>query len=1300
MRKRRFVIYLLLALLLAFTVSLSWSLYTRSGTAFVLRAIEGAMSDTLELKKVTGRIGYSLHLEGLTVKLQDLTIIVQTADLKWNPLYLAGGKLAISSLRMQGISIKGVKSPEEKPVGLRLPELPRWFRVFEAWINELIVNGLSYRTDESEPVTVKSILAIVRLDMGILYLQGLDAKSTYGNLTGSAAVNLLRPALQARLAATLPEVTAGIDGISVDTNLSPSRGGEQIAGPLVLKAFSAKQERASLRCTVGIARQALRISELKMLKAGEKGTLEAEGRLDLSGENPAFSISARFAGLDLFPEVPLETDLSGKLAIAGTTEDFKGSFDLKNSGPHWKEIELAGGIYGDGAMIELQGLEARVLGGAILGSAKMLRGPATILTARFTGKGLDPARMRPGLEGNLNFELKGQLKTPGKEPMEGSITAAFRNSRFQKRALSADLDLTFGEETIKVNTLAVKGNGFGATAAGVVQERLSWEVRIEDASKLLPGAKGRLFANGWARWRDNEASGVLRAQGRKISYDATSISSLDAVIKMPDGYKGDVAVDITGRGISHGILRADALNLAVNGAMGDHRIVLASAHDRDRIDLLAEGKYADEAWQGTVLKLSGTQAPFGAWGLDAPAKVNVSKKKLSLSRLVLTGLRGEMIDLSADLTLEPMIGFAAAKWQRVDLARANKLLGQAQLQGSTSGSSRIVWSSGKRLALSAEIDASGGFSQGSMKVRVDRLGCRLNWDRSGLLGSLDVSLGTNQGQANVRIASRQPAALSPPTQGYFEAAWNSMDMALLQPLLGENIFLKGLLSGEARGSLLPDNRFDLSGQTRVSGGSLAWRSEEGELSAPLREASVAWTWKGASLRGKMDLALERYGRAGAAFEMPLAARLPLAAEKGSPIAISMRGAMSEKGLLAALFPGMAQETRSQIDFDLTAGGTIADPAINGRLDLKGANAYLPSAGIHVKNVSAGVLFDNNRITLSSVASSGQGLLRINGSADHKKGRITSYKGTLKGERFQAVDLPELKASVSPDISFSGNMEQVTIRGSVLIPELLVQEEHKETLIKPSADVIIEGRREKEEKALPFAIDMVVSVILGDKVFVKAYGIDTRLAGKVNIAMKDPDDVRASGTISTVKGKFDAYGVKLDIRRGNISFGGGPVDRANLDILALRTVSDVSAGVLVAGTPAAPLISLYSQPPMTDTDILSYIVLGRASGTAGKNDTALLARAASGLLTGGKSSAIQKQLGLDVVDIESADGDVSKSIVKVGKYLSPKLFISYGRSIYTGENIFGIRYSLTKRLEVESTMGNQSGAAIYYRIEFN
>jgi len=121
------------------------------------------------------------------------------------------------------------------------------------------------------------------------------------------------------------------------------------------------------------------------------------------------------------------------------------------------------------------------------------------------------------------------------------------------------------------------------------------------------------------------------------------------------------------------------------------------------------------------------------------------------------------------------------------------------------------------------------------------------------------------------------------------------------------------------------------------------------------------------------------------------------------------------------------------------------------------------------------------------------------------------------------------------------------------------------------------------------------------------------------------------------------------------------------------------------------------------DVLSYIVLGRP-GYSGQNDMTLLARAAGALLTSGQSSGLEnrlkKNLALDTIEIQSGNGDISQSIIMIGKYLSPKLYISYGRSIFTGENLFGLRYNLSKRIDLESTMGNESSVIMYYKIEFN
>ena len=76
------------------------------------------------------------------------------------------------------------------------------------------------------------------------------------------------------------------------------------------------------------------------------------------------------------------------------------------------------------------------------------------------------------------------------------------------------------------------------------------------------------------------------------------------------------------------------------------------------------------------------------------------------------------------------------------------------------------------------------------------------------------------------------------------------------------------------------------------------------------------------------------------------------------------------------------------------------------------------------------------------------------------------------------------------------------------------------------------------------------------------------------------------------GQYAAYGQKLDIERGDITFT-GPYDNPSLDMLAVRPNLDVRVGVRVGGTALAPRVSLYSEPEMADTDKLAWLLLGQS-----------------------------------------------------------------------------------------------------------
>jgi translocation and assembly module TamB len=156
-----------------------------------------------------------------------------------------------------------------------------------------------------------------------------------------------------------------------------------------------------------------------------------------------------------------------------------------------------------------------------------------------------------------------------------------------------------------------------------------------------------------------------------------------------------------------------------------------------------------------------------------------------------------------------------------------------------------------------------------------------------------------------------------------------------------------------------------------------------------------------------------------------------------------------------------------------------------------------------------------------------------------------------------------------------------------------------------------------------------------------------------------------------------------------------------------------------------LIKLYADPTLPDTEILSYIVLGRSLGeSAGQN--AMLMEAASLFTSSSNSPGLQERLkewaALDTLTVSSGKDPrpgyktieplmrsnsqsstnttgVSQTMLQLGKYLTPKLYISYGKSLFDQSQQIRARYSISKRWEIESKISTTAtGGDLLYRIE--
>ena len=180
---------------------------------------------------------------------------------------------------------------------------------------------------------------------------------------------------------------------------------------------------------------------------------------------------------------------------------------------------------------------------------------------------------------------------------------------------------------------------------------------------------------------------------------------------------------------------------------------------------------------------------------------------------------------------------------------------------------------------------------------------------------------------------------------------------------------------------------------------------------------------------------------------------------------------------------------------------------------------------------------------------------------------------------------------------------------------------------------------------------------------------------------------------------------MTIRTGRLLFAGGAVTEPGLDIEAVRKpAADVLVGVKARGELRAPQFTVFSEPTMSQSAQLSWLVLGRPleGGTSASEQSALQTAALMLGLSGGESigKRLGEQLGLDEVSVGSEPGeDVNQASLLVGKYLTPELFVSYGIGLFEPVSTLRLRYALSSRWKlVGAAAAQKSSADLIYEIE--
>jgi len=410
-----------------------------------------------------------------------------------------------------------------------------------------------------------------------------------------------------------------------------------------------------------------------------------------------------------------------------------------------------------------------------------------------------------------------------------------------------------------------------------------------------------------------------------------------------------------------------------------------------------------------------------------------------------------------------------------------------------------------------------------------------------------------------------------------------------------------------------------------------------------------------------------------------------------PLTGEMQVSTNSLGFVAVIVDPIDRSS-GKLDANLTLAGTLGVPLIAGKLTLRDGRFDIYQVNMALRDTTLDAAFSDNTLALSGSANIGDGSGKVDGKFAWRGG-LPYGDLRLKGENLRVANVPEARIEASPDIALEIDGRRIHVTGEVQLPYARLDPADVTNAVFASSDeVIVSDKPVDPEKQ--FIVTTEIKLVLGDRVTIDTLGLSGRLTGSV-VGRTGTDDVaRGQGELNVAEGKYTAFGRRLDIERGRLIFNNGPIGDPTIDIRASREFPDIKAGANVRGTLRAPTLTLFSVPSIPQSQILSLLIAGGSletatAGAQGGNPLAVQGGAILAQQLGGK-------IGLEDIGLESNLANDTSLVL--GKYLSPRLYVSYGISLTEAINTFKMRYTLSDKWTVKLEAGEQQSTDLEYVIE--
>jgi autotransporter translocation and assembly factor TamB len=429
--------------------------------------------------------------------------------------------------------------------------------------------------------------------------------------------------------------------------------------------------------------------------------------------------------------------------------------------------------------------------------------------------------------------------------------------------------------------------------------------------------------------------------------------------------------------------------------------------------------------------------------------------------------------------------------------------------------------------------------------------------------------------------------------------------------------------------------------------------------------------------------------------------------RDAPVALAARADALDLTFLRSLAPRELRATGGVLSLDLRLSGPWTALAADGTLRVDGGRLELAAAGLPYEDITLEARASGRSIEVVTLrAQGGDGTLEGSGQVDLGEARTLALAVRLN--EFFALRRRAYEAVVSGTIDVGGTPGTPDVTGTVEVERFLLRPgnlpasgpslERDPTIVIRGAVAPAAAPAPAADTAVTDPMRLAIDVRIARNAWIRRADANIELTGDLRVEKEPHEPIRVGGQIKLVRGWYVFQGRRFVIEDGRVTFTGAVPPDPALYVTASYETRDYRVIVQVGGTASKPTLTLASEPPLDQADILAVVLFGKPTNALGRSESAGLQQQALEISTGYVApdlrESVMNSLGLDVFDVEIPQDDTTPGRVSVGRYVTGDVFVSLAQEFGAQQaEVMSLEYSLTRRISVRGSTSTRGDSAI-------